>query len=363
MRILADGTVISSHLDFGGQTTAGEIYRANFSIKAGTIFDIHYPEQATNLSKRFVEYDVRVVESRHDGSVSTVVYQRCLVSDKFGSSNNFEHFTLQAASEKEGELYKNGAQVLVMALNGNANSGNAIIVGGVSAQYGTDPKKDDGQFYEWQFNGINVKVDKDGQYSLTFNSVIGPDGKKADDKAAGTQLMIYKDGRMKIADNEGQSWEIDRVNKKSTWGNGNDSIVIDKKNKKINIISSGDMAEDIKNAKTVKSGKDHSIETTGGNISEKSSADIKQDAKGNISQKSGGNVDVTPGANFQVKAGGSIKMESSGIAQIKGAITMIGDGAVLAAGVGISQCLGIGALGVPVLSTIISGSSSVLIGT
>ena len=364
MKILSDGSVIQSALSVEPQTRAKEAYRMDFALKRGVVIAIYYPEDKHNLNKQFIEYDVLTADERADGSTSSVVYSRCQAIDRFGSPNNYEYYTYQPHKETNGNVYKKGAQVLLLALHGNAAGGRAVIVGGLPYPKEQKPKKEDGQFYEWQFNGINIKVDKDGQYSLTFNSPIDQDGKKKDEKAAGTKIEIFKDGKMRLSDNAGQFWEIDRVNESSTWGNGSESIKIDKKNKKIELNSGGDFSETVKNSKTIKvESKDYTVSTGSGSINEKSGKDITLDAKANIKQKSGAAWQIEAGGNVSIKAGGAVNIEGGSMAKLKGQINMIGDGSVPAAGVGISQCIGTGNNGAPVISDIITGSSTVLIGS
>lgn len=362
-KILSDGTVLTSALSGAPRPKASQVYRMDFGFKRGVVKAIYYPEQKENVSKQFVEYDVIVTDERADGGAATVIYSRCQTMDKFATANNFETFTLQGNTSKDQGRYKQGAQVLLLAINGNAAAAKGVIVGGLSYPAATKPKASDGQFYESQFNGINVKIDKDGQYSLTFNTPIDADRKKKDSKAAGTKMEIFKDGRMKFSDNENQSWEIDRVNQKSTWTNGAESITIDKKNKKIDLVSSGTTSETISDSKSVTvSKKDHTVTTSAGSINEKSGKDITREAKGNVQEKSGANWTFEAGGNATIKAGGNVMITAGGVAQLKGVTNLIGDGSVPAAGVGISQCMGIGNLGIPVMSNIITGSATVLIG-
>ena len=361
--ILSDGSILQSALSSAPKTKASDVYRMDFGLKRGVVKAIYYPDQKENVTKQFVEYDVIVIEERADGAAATVIYSRCQTMDKFCTPNDFETFVLQSNSEKDKGRYKQGAQVLLLAINGNAAAAKGIIVGGVSYPFATKPQQSDGKYYESQFNGLNVKIDKDGQYSLTFNSPIDVNRKKTNAKAAGTKMEIFKDGRMKMSDNEGQYWEIDRANQKSIWANGAESIIIDKKNKKIDLVTSGTMSETIKDSKTTMvTNKDHSIETASGSIIEKSGKDINREAKANIIEKAGANWMFEAGANVIIKSGGNVQIQASGNAQLKGVLNLIGDGSVLAAGVGISQCFGIGNLGGPVMSNIITGSSTVLIG-
>ncbi len=364
MKIGKDGSVTQSTLSSQGSTPASQVYRMDFALKKGVVTQIYYTEDPNNKTKQFIEYDVVVIEERADGGNSTVTYSRCQTMDRFGTSNNFEHYTLQPNVKKDGANYTKGAQVLLLAINGNASGGRGIIVGGISYPHTKKATKDDGQFYEWQFNGINVKVDKDGQYIMTFNSPIDVDGKKKDSKAAGTTFQIFKDGKLKISDNEKQSWEIDRVNQKSTWGNGADSIVIDKKNKKIDLTSTGTTSETIAKSKDVNiKEKDHSVTTKAGSINENSGKDINEKAKANIVNKAGANWTINAGGNATINAGGNLTMTGGGTAQLKGTLNLIGDGNVPAAGVGISQCMGTGNAGYPVFSQILTGSATVLIGS
>lgn len=363
MKKLSDGTIVSSTYNINPKKTLKEATRLDFSFKRGIVIAIHYPEQETNISKKFIEYDVLAVDSRADGASSSITYYRCQTMDKFGTTNNYERFTLQKTKEKKGKKFENGAQVLVLAVDGSGSAGKAVIVGGYSYPYQTTPKKDDDQFYEWQFNGINVKVNKDGEYRLTFNTPIDVSGKKKDDKAAGTVFEILKDGKLKISDNEGQYWEIDRVNQTSTWGNGQESIVLNKKDKKIDLVSSGTTSETITKSKsTTVNEKDHLVETKGGSIIEKAGKDIQQDAKSNISVKAGSSISFESGGSFNIKAGGSLSIKAGGMVSIKGSKVKMGSGNKKAAGVGISKCLGTGNKGKPVNSTIITGSSTCFIG-
>lgn len=361
MKILSDGSVIQSKFEVQGPPVAYDLYRKDYSLKQGIVQSIYYPEEKENVSKKYIEYDVFVLEERGDGSASTVIYPRCLTVDRFGTANNFERFTYQPAVKKDQQVYKQGAQVLLLTINGYTLPNRSIIIGGFSYPVNSQYKKEDGQFYEWQFNGVNIKVNKDGEYHLTFNTPIDPDGKKKDEKAAGTKIQILKDGKLKISDNEKQSWEIDRVAQKSTWTNGAESIIIDKKNKKIELISSGEIFEKAEKEKTTKTGKDYKVDA-GGSVEEKAGKDIKMEAGGNIQQKAATNWQFEAGANITIKAGANVTIEGGGQLQLKGMMTMIGAGNTPVAGVGISQCMGIGNQGAPVMSNIITGSATVFVG-
>ena len=359
-KVLSDGTVITSNLSTGNQLKASDLYRKDMAFKSGTVVAMYYPEDPKSLSKAYIEYDVQVVESRHDGSSSTVTYTRCQVLDMFGASNNFSHFTLQPATKNDDGFYENGAKVTILSLNSNPTAGNAVIVGGLPYSYTVSA--DNGQFWGWQFNGVNQLVNKDGEYILTFNTPIDQDGNKADDKAAGTVIKIAKDGSLKISDNEGQFWSIDRVNKVSSWGNGNEIITIDKANKSVSITSTGKMTETVQDSKTENITNDYTQATSSGSINQNSGSNITQNAQGNITQKAGGSMQVQSGGGYNVQSGGAAMIQAGGALQLQGTTVSVGAGGVQAAGVGISQAFGTNGGG-PMMSTILTGSSTVLIGT
>ena len=231
-------------------------------------------------------------------------------------SNNNLTFTLQADSASDGRI-EYGSLVIVLCISGQSSGGQAIIVGGVSHPEGPTYKKDDGQFYDFNFNGINYNINKDGEWTLTFNSPVDKKGKKLDEKVAGTQIKIDKTGKIKISDNEGQFFELDRVAQKATWGNGAESIIIDKKNKKLELASSGEMSA--KSTKKMSETSDDEISMTAKkDLSATSEANLKLESKSNMSMKSGAQWEVKATGNVMVKAGGNAIIEGGNLAQIKG---------------------------------------------
>lgn len=364
MQRLADGTIIQSSLNILQDNKGVEVFFKDYGIKRGVITEVYPTDDPNNVSKKWVEYDVLVLDERADGCVSSMTYHRCQTLDRFGMPQNYERFTYNPPKSQDDKIYVKGAQVLVAALNGNPAYGKAIILGGIQhpESIAQPLKASDGTVYEFSFNGIDITIDKDGQYSLTFNSVLDYDGKPSNEKAAGTQIMIDKEGVLTISDNEKQVVKVDRVNKMIMVGTEENQIILDQKNKKIMIKSAGEMGVEAKDSISIKGEKDQKTEVQG-SFNVKSQKDISLDAQSNLQMKAGANFQLQSSGNVQVKAGGTLKVEGGAIAQFKGgSITQIGEGTVPVAGVGISQCIGIGNQGAPVVSNIISGSATVFIG-
>ncbi len=362
-KILGDGTVIESNLSTSSHDDNSRVatsYRSeNTYLKSGTVIEVLYPEDKKNLSKLFIEYTVVVTEKMPNEVTSVNTYNNCLAHNSFGAKNNKIDVTYQAATDKETV----GSRVLLLCVDGSSNGNSAIIMGGLNS---VAPDKvhsaADGQFFDFNFNGINFAIDKDGAMQLTFNSFIDLKGKKANEKAAGTKVSISKEGQLTIADNEGQSFSLDRVNQKSTWTDGAEFITIDKKNKSIQVSSSGEM--DLISEKKMSltssdsidssSSKDYNISSGSNlNVTSKANASIKTDASMNI--KSGAEMTIQSGSNMTVKA--------SGIAQIKGELTKLGEGTMPVGIVGTSISIGYDSNGSPVISTLLTGSNTVFSGT
>lgn len=358
---LSDGTVVPSTLSMERPPSARDLLMADYALKVGTVTDIFYPEEKSNISQQNIEYNVMVSDINQQGNVTLRLYRNCLISNPFGMSNNNLTYTLQADNADDGRI-EFGSLVLLLCVSGQSSGGAAIIIGGAPHPNGTKYKKDDGQFYDFNFNGINYNINKDGEWTLTFNTPVDKNGKKLDEKAAGTQIKIDKEGKLKLSDNEGQLIELDRVNQKATWSNGADFIVIDKKNKKIELSSSGDLSSK-STKKTEVSSDDNMTISSKKDISAKSDANMQVEAKSNMSQKSGANWQVKANANVTIKAGANVLIEGGTLAQLKGNITMLGAGSVPVAAVGVSICLGTGNAGFPVVSQILTGSATVFVGT
>lgn len=357
---LSDGSYIQSNLTMKG-ASAYQTLRQNVALRTGIVTNIYYPDDANNVSGKFIEYDVAVSEQLPGGGTTISTYRNCKVSNMFGADNNNSTYTLQADTDLDQDT-TNAAIVTLLCIDGRSDGGQAMIMGGLNSPNGPAYTSADGQFYDFNFNGINYNINKDGEWTITFSSPIDEEGNQSNKAAAGTMVKIDKDGRVKISDNEGQSWDIDRVAKTSTWTNGNDSILIDKGNKKIALTSSGELSSTSEKATTLTSNDAMNINATNDiNVSGKNNVNTTSSA--NMMQKSGGNWQVQATGNVQVQAGGDVNIQANGQAQLNGTINLIGNGSVPVAAVGVSMVLGVGNLGAPVISQILTGSSTVLVGT
>jgi hypothetical protein len=357
---LGDGSIIPSTLSTAPRADARQMQKGNMSVKLGTIIRMLYPDDTGNLSKKQIEYDVVVISSSETNGANIMTYRNCSANNMFGAPNNSLAYTLYPDSDGQLPL-KDGAIVLILCIDGSADAGQAVIIGGIAHPDAKQYKREDGQFYDFNFNGINYNINKDGELSIKFNSPIDQKGKQSNEKAAGTEIKIDKDGGLKISDNEGQSWSIDRTSKKSTWTNGAESIVIDKEAKSITMESSGKMDASAKVDISLSSDKKISVKAKS-DVEVTADTNMKLESKSNMAMKSGGSWNVQVSGNAMVKAGGNMQLEGGNLAQLKGNVTLLGNGSLPVAIAGVSLAMGFNGGG-PMVSTILTGSGTVLAGT
>lgn len=367
-----DGTQIPSMFKSMQPNDAVAQRMNSVSLKEGVVTAVLYPDQEENLSKRDIEYNVAVVEYSYGAGANLQEYRNCRICDMFGTTNNYVNYTLQPSTDnidsvggqKKKDVFKDGARCIILCLGGVNQAGYAVIIGGLKHGGGKIYNSQDGQFYDFNFNGIQQLINDDGELIINFNSPIDQEGNKSNEKASGTQIKIDKDGRITLLDNEKQTIKIDREAKTIEVSNGGDSIVIDKSAKSISLKSSGETKIDAGKDLNAKAAGAAKIESAGAMML-KSGGQLQQESTGTMNIKSGGQWRLQASGNVMIQAGGEVSILSSGGPLIKsnGPISTIGNGGVPAAGVGISQSIGIGNLGIPVVSTIISGSSTTFIGS
>lgn len=180
-------------------------------LRYGEVQEIIYPDDDRSRSKKFVEYNVFV--QYRDGGVGTgVIYTNCMLADGLGSLADSTHFMLRAPETPSIKDKKNyglgkGSKVLIACLNGERS--NAYIVGGKRDPEDERDKKskDLGHHYSWEFNGMAVFVNKDGEYELLYRGKTDIDGKvnkDVADDAKNSRLQFLKNGNINLATKDGK---------------------------------------------------------------------------------------------------------------------------------------------------------------
>lgn len=200
-------TVIPSFLDDGsGQRVYDGNAWGNVRLRLGEVQEIVLPSNPRSLSKRFIEYTV-LVQHLDNGTITSKMYNYCLLSNIFGGVADMLRYTLRATpgagttdSNKQPGPGK-GAKVLLLCINGNHH--NAVIIGGIrdalaakDAGVEIADASDLGHNLYFEFNGVRFVINNDGELKLSVRGKTDADGKTAAD--VGTSISITKDGNVAI---------------------------------------------------------------------------------------------------------------------------------------------------------------------
>lgn len=226
--ILEDNSVIPSYM---GSMAQGDSYgdpgtMTNLSFKTGEVREIIYPDDKRNVNQRFIEYIVEVQEKDGSGPGTSTRYAGCVVSNLFGSVADILRFTYRA--DKKDQPTEDGigvgAKVAMLCVNGDTTK--AVIIGGFR-DTGTDTSgdlpqgkdlKDDGHNLFFEFNGIQISINKDGELQVRYRGATKVDATLSDDAdadAEGSTIIFTKEGGIKAyTKDEAQFVHIDHKNKK-----------------------------------------------------------------------------------------------------------------------------------------------------
>jgi hypothetical protein len=167
MRVRDDGSVQPSNLPTHQNAGRQEDYGLYRCMVTKVLF-VDDPQNVTaNASNPRVLYECVVL----GGFASGQVISNCRLSSDLGGNFNFYERTLRAASKNVSKTRlsdQDGDIVFVQFVQGH--SGFPVIVAldqGISTGASTGAKVSDGQIVNWQYNGINAKIDKTGNLTLT----------------------------------------------------------------------------------------------------------------------------------------------------------------------------------------------------
>jgi hypothetical protein len=197
--------VIPTHLDASRVLYDGDSF-FNVRLRPGEVQAMYWPDDPRSISKKVVEYDV-LVGHRSNGTAVTKIYTHVTALDLFGGIADTGTQTYRPdpsgkrKDSKRDSVPGNGSKVLLLCVNGE--NGNAVILGGLHDMNGEPHSREDGHHLHWRFNGIDVKINKDGEFVLEYQGAQKNDGSledSVDEKATGTTITLSKNGNVEIAD-------------------------------------------------------------------------------------------------------------------------------------------------------------------
>lgn len=201
---LKNGTVLpfglNSATTFSNLNAFKKTYQ-NYAIKLGVIINTYEIKDKNNKSKILPEYDVLVFEQNEDRGSTTITYKNCLAASSFNSKADFVDLKLRkikkVTKKSTPDLGNHdGSLVLLLCLNGSSEQG--IIVGSLPHPARTTTLSEEGLRFEAEYNGVNIKIEKDGSCKLTFKGATDNDGKPLDSSQGNTSVSIEKDGSFQV---------------------------------------------------------------------------------------------------------------------------------------------------------------------
>lgn len=225
-----NGFVIPSWMSLSSNDNFDNFVNNNFSLKIGQVIDVVYPDEKNGF--KTITYNILITE-KTDGFNQFILYN-CQLLDSFGGLADYLTYTLRK-NEKDvfgitkGEVKSSellGTYVLVALINGSAST--PIILGGVpfiDIPKDSDrkvPKKEDGHNLKFAFNGVNIEINKDGEFTATKNGPTKADGKLDSDQDGGKEdqkgsfVKIDKDGNITLSANDKNIFIINKKDKKIT---------------------------------------------------------------------------------------------------------------------------------------------------
>jgi len=340
---LKNGTVLPHGLLSSNSSSmmAGfnKTYR-NTALRVGMIIETYPVSSDKNRTHLTTEYDVLVFEQNEDKGSTLITYKNCLSSDGLGSIADFFEKTLRTNKISAGKKPKNlkgqnGSAVLILCLD--SMSEKAIIVGFFPHPDRKTNLKDKEPHLEGEYNGIHVVINSDGSASLTFKGATDNDGKVVDSSQGNTDVKIEKDGSYQV----GHKTVTQRLDK-----SGAASLTAD-----------GDISNATK--KNFNATATESINLTATKDFNLTSDKIVASAKGSASLACE-KLDIQAQSEIGMQ-GSKFQVEAQSLAKIK-ATQIVLDGMVSLGGQGgqpilllSTMMMGIGNLGIPVISQAISG--------
>lgn len=346
--IMNNGAVLPTGLlgDNGAAMMAGfnKTYKNN-ALRIGVVVAAYPTSDDKNRNKLTTEYDVLVVEQHEDKGATTILYRNCMSSEGLGSIADFFEKALRPKKKKttKGDSVnlkgQDGAIVLLLCLDSMSDKG--IIISALTHPDRKTTLKDEGPRLEGEYNGLNIKVEKDGSATLTFRGATDSEGKVLDKNQGDTVIGIEKDGSFQVK----HKTVTQRLDKKGTASLTADDNISNTTKKNFNIEAKE-------------------------NISLKATKNLQIDVKDLVAKASGSatlecqKLSVKSSSDISIK-GSEIKMEAEAMAKIKSTMITL-DGLVNLGGDGgqpvlilTSVIMGVGNLGAPVISQAITGAFKV----
>lgn len=203
--ILDNGTVLPFGMLSGSSSSMGDGFKKtyqNSSLRVGIVTQSYAVTDPKNITKIFPEYDVMAFEQNEDQGSTVITYKNCIAASSFGSIADFFEANIRKLKVKKTKGVtpspsgQDGSIVLLLCLNSLSDKG--VIIGCLSHPDRKTNLKDAEPYLEGEYNGVNIKVAKDGSTSLIFKGATDNQGMPVDKEQGNTEIKIDKDGSFQV---------------------------------------------------------------------------------------------------------------------------------------------------------------------
>lgn len=309
-----DGSIITQFFQTTDKPTSGDdIYDQGLRFAVGQVEKIYYVDDASNVSKKFVEYDVSV----RDAKAGQSVLRNLRKQDFLGGANDYDELVLEPnefafkGKLETSNLFtnKNGTTVLLAFIDGSKDK--PVIVGALQHPRKDGAKRSDGIRRKGEFRGIQWELSKDGELTITYQSNRGPDGKFKRSETGPTVIKIDKTGALSIRDNENQLIKMDRVSKSVQIVTKENYLITVGKDMSVSIVGNSTRTVGGNESDSIQGNTNRAIQ---GNEVDSIQGNSTRNIQGNETATTVGNR-VHSAANHTLTGGGNIKIGSAGASE------------------------------------------------
>jgi len=225
MRYTKDGAAIPSHIRTTRRKGVDGHYQS-FRLTKGHIVDVVYPEDNRNRSGREIEYIVSINGRRVPG-VPDIRERGAIYNYSERVRKKFDKSFEAKSARDPSTLPENTNAEIVYVLFLNGDEDFPIIIGAAEhpkhAEY-TQASKADGEFHRDEFLGVEVKIDKDSNYTITQLGRRDANGKIENEAAKGAIFKMHGTGEIELINNKGERFFLGED--KQILGEGTEPILL-----------------------------------------------------------------------------------------------------------------------------------------
>lgn len=224
------GNIISSYFTKTPRATGKDVYDEGNRELIGQVEKVHFIDDPTNKSKKFVEYDVSVKDAYGGQSLYKNVRSGISV---FGGTNDHEEIILEpndyafSGNLNSSNLFenKNGTIVVLSFLDGSLDKPYISTTLGHPRKEG--PRRAKGIHRAGEFRGVAWEIDKEGAWSVIYQGNRNPDGSLARADTGPTSMSVDSQGDFELSNNASQAFTMSRTSGKVTITDGSTTVDLD----------------------------------------------------------------------------------------------------------------------------------------